>query len=95
MKTNLTDPDNRTGPPSPEMTVEIDPHEMTIQFEGYGCTHLDPGFAPLISLQWEDGEFRLTVYSDINDEEPTHTVTFEKTRETNREVDGVPQRSPR
>jgi hypothetical protein len=91
MKTNLTDPYNRTGPPSPEVIVETAPSELTIQIEGYGCTHLDPGFAPIICLQWEDGEFRLTVYSDINDEEPTHTVTLEKARESNREVDDIPQ----
>lgn len=70
---------------SPEMMVETGPHEVAIRAEGYGCTYLDPGFAPIICLQWEDGEFRLTVYSDINGEEPTHIITFEKARESNRE----------
>lgn len=81
MKVILADASGKTQEPSPLVTVEDFSSEITVSIDGHGCANLDAHFAPVICLEWENGEFRLTVYSDINDEEPTHTISLAGARE--------------
>ena len=56
----------------------------TLHFDGYSdCASDDTGGAPVYIENW-DGDIRLFIFSDINNEEPTHTVSLAGAKIENR-----------
>jgi len=61
--------------------VEIDDGNIYIHPEGYGdCSSQDGYGYPLMIEIWE-GELRVVAWSDINEEDPTDTISLEGARE--------------
>jgi len=60
--------------------------EVAIGIEGYGDNTSTNGLGVPIVLEFNDGKLRLHVYSNINSEDPTHTISLEGAREDNRET---------
>jgi len=52
--------------------------------EELGVADMDKGYPVLLELY--QGEYRLYVWGDINDEEPTHVISLEGARETKRKT---------
>ena len=69
---------------SVRISVENVNNTIYIKPEGYGymCSLDNAGIPVLIEI-WED-ELRVVVWSDINQEDPTHIISLEKAREENR-----------
>lgn len=58
---------------------------LLIGAKGYGeMTAMDGGGYPIL-LEYHEGELRLMVWADINQEEPTHVISLEGAREDARE----------
>ena len=55
-----------------------------IKAEGYGDYTSADGLGMPIVLEHYEGELRLLVWSDINQEEPTHIISLEGAREDKR-----------
>jgi len=59
--------------------------EVAVAIEGYGDnTGTADGKGVPIVLEFNCGELKLHVYSDINNQYPTHTISLEGAKETNR-----------
>lgn len=76
----LKDSSERTFEP---LQVLIDCRESGINIcpNGYGDFDSPSGFGAPIYLERHEGELRLIVWSDINDQEPTHVISLERARE--------------
>ena len=57
---------------------------LEVFIEGYGTNGCKAGHGAPFALDFHDGELRLLVWADINDEDPTHTIDLSEARETNR-----------
>ena len=59
-------------------------HHIVIEAEGYGdCTSKDGHGSPAI-IEFYDGKLRIIAWSDINSEEPTHTIDLSDAKESRR-----------
>lgn len=59
---------------------------LMIGAQGYGGnTVLDGAGFPVV-IEYYKGQFRVLVWADINNEEPTHIISMENARESNRRV---------
>ena len=59
---------------------------VTISLEGHGLNTMETGQEQVIYIEQKDGEVRVLIWADINEEEPTHVIDLSKARETNRSV---------
>lgn len=68
-------------------TVEISgsPDGINIYINGYGTKTETPGSGCPLFLELYDGKLRLNVWSDINQEGPTHIIYLENALESNRD----------
>ena len=57
---------------------------LVIRPEGYGCFGCVDGTTGPLYLEVHEGRLRLIVWADINDEEPTHVIDLEDSREDRR-----------
>ena len=76
-----------TAEKTPELLkVSIDCREsgINIRPKGYGDFDSPSGFGAPIYIELHDGELRLIVWSDINEQEPTHVISLERAREDGR-----------
>lgn len=60
---------------------------LMIGAEGYGEMTAEDGYGFPIVLEYHEGAFRLLVWSDINEEDPTHIISLEGAREDVRAPD--------
>jgi len=60
--------------------VHIDSNCLTI---GADALSMADGDFPPVALERVDGEFKLYIWSDIEDDEPTHVISLEGARKTN------------
>lgn len=69
-----------------QLQVSIDCRQsgINIRPKGYGDFDSHNGFGAPIYLELHQGELRLVVWSDINDQEPTHVISLEGAREDRR-----------
>lgn len=63
---------------------------LIIEAEGYNVCNMDDdmptgkGHRPIVALEIWEGEFRVIVWSDINEEDPTHIIRLENAKISNR-----------
>jgi hypothetical protein len=59
-------------------TVQVCPDAtrsgISISLEGHGLAEMEPGHGPPIHLELYAGKFKLYVWADINDPNPTHEI---------------------
>ena len=74
--------DQSGAPGEMELTAELKGGQLVISLEGLGDKGTAPGYgAPVLVEIWE-GEPRVIVWSDINQEDPTHTIGLAGAAET-------------
>ncbi len=54
---------------------------LALSFNGYGDATSQPGYGIPIVVEVYEGELRLLVWADINQENPTHIISLEGARE--------------
>jgi hypothetical protein len=59
--------------------VEITTQGIEIWFPGYGTSCMEEG-APIF-IEVREGVPHIVIWSDINQEDPTHTISLEKAKE--------------
>lgn len=64
--------------------IKTGPTYLEISFEGYGdfCSQDSLG-SPLV-IEYYQGEIRIVIWANINQEDPTHVISLEGAREVNR-----------
>jgi hypothetical protein len=74
-------------------SIRIEAHDRSILIcpEGYGEKSAKDGEGAPIMIEKYDGKLRVIVWSDINLEDPTHTIEMEGAKEDNRKVETVPE----
>lgn len=60
---------------------------LDILADGYGTKGMHPGYGPIIYLERSESHLVLHVWADINQEDPTHTISLENAREEHRPPD--------
>ena len=60
------------------------PDILGIAVEGHGDFYSENGHGIPIVVEQYHGEVRVLVWSDINKEDPTHIISLEKAKESNR-----------
>ena len=78
---------------SRKLVTVIDGNSISVEAEGYNTCNIDddckPGTgitAPVMIEAW-DGELRVIVWGDINQEDPTHIISLEGARKSERDDD--------
>ena len=74
--------DTATGRDIP-VWIEVSEQGIFIGAEGYGENSSTPESATPIVVEYNGGELRVIVWSDINKEDPTHLIDMRKAREKN------------
>jgi hypothetical protein len=62
--------------------IEADEEFVAIRPEGYGEASAADGSGFPILIEKRDGELRLIVWADINQQDPTQIITLESARES-------------
>jgi len=76
---------------SVKLDITARKQSVVIEAEGYSvCNTADDMpvgkcHRPLVALEIWDGEFRVIVWSDINEEDPTHIINLENAKVSNRD----------
>lgn len=65
--------------------VVAENYGLEIFIEGYGNYSCESGQGSPLFLEIWDGELRAVLWSNINEEDPTHVVSLEKAREDSRD----------
>ena len=68
----------------PEIVAKV------IRHVGTGC--YDGDYAPIV-IEWYDGAPRILIWSDINDQDPTHVIDMRNALESNRKEYNEPANS--
>lgn len=68
--------------PEVKTKVECSNQSIYIMPDGYGDCSSNNGHGCPIMLEVWEGELRVVVWSDINDEDPTHIISLEGARES-------------
>ena len=66
-----------------QLRIRKSPGDQLIMIgaEGYGeCATLEGGGFPIV-IEFHEGKFRLMVWGDINEQDPTHVISLEGARE--------------
>lgn len=61
--------------------VEFTNGRLSIYFDGYGTKTAQPGFGDVVHIEHHKGTLTVHVWSDINNEDPTHSIDLEKARD--------------
>lgn len=69
------------------ITIRTSSHGVEISAVGYGDKITKPGYGVPVVLEFYKGELRVVIWSDINQEDPTHIISLANARESNRNVD--------
>ena len=64
--------------------IEIINGSIYIKAKGYGDACSKDGYGNPIIVEVWDGELRVVVWSDINQEDPTHNISMEGAKENKR-----------
>jgi len=66
--------------------IQLSPNDNLVMIGagGYGENTAEDGDGFPIVIEYHEGQFRVLVWSDINDEEPTHVISLEKARDSAR-----------
>lgn len=80
----ITIKDNVTGKKLP-INIKVYDGHMLINPKGYGDKVSKDGDGSPIMVEYYDGKLRVLLWSDINMESPTHMITMEGAKESNRE----------
>ena len=66
--------------------IQLSPGDNLIMIgaDGYGENTSEDGDGSPIVIEYHEGQFRVLVWSNINEEEPTHVISLEDARESNR-----------
>ena len=84
----LRDHNPNTKAPAVKGRVEVqkDGRFLLLRFEGFGeCAALDGHGSPVLVENWE-GKLRVIAWSDINQEDPTHTIDMSGAKEDIRQI---------
>ncbi len=80
----LTDAGEGLGDQVLDCIVDLTDHAIAIGFMGFGeCGAADRQGRP-VRVELYEGKLRLLVWSDINSEDPTHTIVLDGAKETKR-----------
>lgn len=71
------------APNRPGQVVEIDYSggALTFNFKGYGTGPAQEGRGEPLMIEVYEGELRVVAWADINQEDPSHTLSLEGARE--------------
>ena len=64
------------------LSIDISDIGLVVKAEGYGDAHSSEGNGYPIMLEVYEGDLRLLVWSDINNEDPTHIISLNGARES-------------
>ena len=67
--------------------IRCSPHSISIGAEGYGEKTANDSEAFPVLIEYQDNQLRVIVWSDINNEEPTHVITMERAKEVYRQTE--------
>ncbi|WP_372997583.1 hypothetical protein [Marinobacter sp.] len=67
-------------------TISVLPHGVAVRMEGHTDNASEDDMGELFTLIQYKGELQLVVFADVNQEEPTHTISLEAARNLNREI---------
>jgi hypothetical protein len=67
----------------PEITAKVTRDGIEIRHIGTGCH--DGDYAPIF-VEWYDGNPRIIIWGDINDQDPTHVIDLRSALESARKV---------
>lgn len=84
-------------PPNPPVPSNIKAHAvceqgglgLSIGLEGYGLCDMIDGSGDPIIIEFHNGEPRLLVWGDVNNEEPTHIISLQGALESSRQPDTI------
>jgi len=79
--------DHGDGDGTLNVTVKANEHGVEIYAEGYGDKGTEPPHGTPVFLELKDGVLHVYVWSDINEEDPTHSISLAGAKESNREND--------
>ena len=79
----LVDFDSGKKPEILPASIEVN-GAIYIQAKGYGDCCSNDGYGTPVFIEWYDGELRVVVFGDINQEDPTHIISLEGAREDKR-----------
>ena len=68
-----------------QMTIKVTGNMILIRPEGYGDFCSTDGNGWPISIEWYEGNPRVIVWDNINEEDLTHIITLEGSHESRRE----------
>lgn len=74
----------------PEIVAKVISDGIEIRHTGTGC--YDGDYAPIV-IEWWDGAPRILIWSDINDQDPTHVIDMRNALESNRKECNEPANS--
>lgn len=90
----MTDPeikvtlkDHGDGDGTLNVTVKASENGVEIYAEGYGDKGTEHPHGTPVFLELKDGFLHIYVWSDINKEDPTHSISLAGAMESNREED--------
>lgn len=67
-------------------TINVMPHGLTVSVTGYTDCASEDDVGELFGLTRVEGKLLLTVFADVNQEEPTHTISLETARNLSRDI---------
>jgi hypothetical protein len=71
-------------------SISLNPHGLGLRFDGYGdCTSAD-GYGEPVFIEHHDGNLRVLVWDDINQEDPTLIAGISGARESRRKPEETP-----
>lgn len=86
---SVVDTDEDFAEPFPKLEITLADEGIEINFPGHGVKTLEPGPPEMgqggpVYIEYRSGVPHLLVWADINQEEPTHSISLAGARESNR-----------
>ncbi len=81
---NLIDVMNEDNGMEVPITIRTSHYGVEIGAVGYGDKVTQPGYGIPVLLELHEGELRVVIWSDINQEDPTHIISLANARESKR-----------
>lgn len=79
--TTLADSSGPNGAKLTASVVQYSPHGIEVRVEGYGDYDSNPGYGAQVVVDYGHEGLKALVWSDINQEDPTHSISLENARE--------------
>lgn len=67
-----------------QVTIEADERGLSLAFAGYGDYSSADGYGHPVLIELYEGKLFVHIWADINEENPTHSITMEMAREDHR-----------